>query len=278
MQLKPLGPYTPAPWTPGQPASFSQTWTFGDIIYSMIPIRLISAQSGPSDFYLRLENLDHLCKTVIGWPNGGTHSGRMTQKDFDLLAPLIEAQPYINKWAPYNGEAITHPLDNICCWFYGNVMDHGHYGRIYAKAVGLDPDQWEPAITQPWLTNVTPADLGHKKIVISKTDRYGNGQIHPVWQRIKAEGINDQAWFVGTDEEHANFEQDFQLRIQHYKTTDLLELAQVIAGCDLYIANQSVGLAIAQGLGVNFWCDHRKDNCTLEGCETYFKRPNAYYF
>jgi hypothetical protein len=274
MELRPLGPYTPAPWQPGEPATFSQTWTFGDIIYSMIPIRLL----GGGDFYLRLENLDHLCKTVIGWPNGGSHSGRMTKRDFDLLAPLIEAQPYITKWAPYNGEAITHPLDNICCWFYGNVMDHGHYGRIYAKAVGLDPDQWEPHITAPWLTNVKPRDLGTRKIVISKTNRYGNGQVAEVWRRFQAEQWNDRAYFVGTDEEHQNFEQDFQLKIPHYRTADLLELAEVIQGSELYIANQSVGMAIAQGLGVNFWCDHRKDNCTLDGCETYFRRPNGFYF
>jgi len=44
------------------------------------------------------------------------------------------------------------------------------------------------------------------------------------------------------------------------------------------VANQSVGMAIAQGLGVQFWCDHRKDNCDLDGCETYFKRPNGFYF
>jgi len=99
MELQPLGPYTPAPWKPADPGSLSQTWTFFDIIYSMIPIKLL----GGGDFYLRLNNLDTLCRDVIGWPDGGSHSGRMTQKDFDLLAPLIEAQPYITKWAHYIG-------------------------------------------------------------------------------------------------------------------------------------------------------------------------------
>jgi hypothetical protein len=79
------GPYEPAPYTPGDTLTFSQTWTFGDIIYSMIPIRLL----GGGEFYLRFENLDNLCQNVIGWRDGGNHSGRMTQKDFDLLAPLI---------------------------------------------------------------------------------------------------------------------------------------------------------------------------------------------
>lgn len=268
------GPYEPAPVEAGKPLTFSQTWTFGDIIYSLIPIRLL----GGGEFYLRLENLDHLCKTVIGWPNGGTHSGRMTQKDFDLLKPLIEAQPYIKKWAVYKDEAITHPLDNICCWFYGNQTDKGHYGRQYGLAVGLDPQQFEPEITKPWLTNVKRVKVPGKGIVISKTDRYGNGQVHPVWQRIVNEKWYDQALFVGTAEEHANYEADFKIKIQHYPTKDLLELAEVINGSDLYIGNQSVGMAIAQGLGVNFWCDHRKDNCTLEGCETYFKRENGLYF
>jgi hypothetical protein len=86
------GPYEPAPYKPGDTLTFSQTWTFGDIIYSMIPIRLL----GGGEFYLRFENLDNLCQNVIGWRDGGSHSGRMTQKDFDLLAPLIEAQPYLS--------------------------------------------------------------------------------------------------------------------------------------------------------------------------------------
>lgn len=268
------GPYTPAPVVEGQPLTFSQTWTFGDIIYSMIPIRLL----GGGEFYLRLENLDHLCSTVIGWPNGGSHSGRMTKKDFDLLKPLIEAQSYITKWAVYEGQAITHPLDNICCWFYGNQIDKGHYGRLYSLAVGLDPDQWEPEITRPWLTlgNNEPIRVPGKPIIVSKTDRYGNGQVHQVWQQMAAQ--SNQVLFVGTPEEHADYERDFGVKVQYYPTKDLLELAQVIAGGELYVANQSVGMAIAQGLGVQFWCDHRKDNCTLDGCETYFKRDNGFYF
>lgn len=90
--------------------------------------------------------------------------------------------------------------------------------------------------------------------------------------------LYEQAYFVGTAQEHQAFEEDFKIKIQHYPTSDLLELAQVIQACDLYIGNQSVGMAIAQGLGVNFWCEHRKDNCTLEGCETYFQRSNGFYF
>jgi hypothetical protein len=268
------GPYEPAPWNPGEPCTFSQTWTFGDVIYSMIPIRLL----GGGEFYLRLENLDTLCKTVIGWPNGGTHSGRMTQKDFDLLAPLIEAQPYITKWAPYNGEAITHPLDNICCWFYGNQIDRGHYGYQYSLAVGLDPKQWAPEISNPWLTNVKARKIPGKTIVISKTDRYGNGEVHEVWQNVVRQRWYEQAVFVGTPQEHANFEQDFGIKIEYVPTKDLLELAEVIQGSELYIGNQSVGMAIAQGLGVTFWCDHRKDNCDLDGCETYIRRANGSYF
>jgi hypothetical protein len=240
----------------------------------MIPIRLL----GGGEFYLRFENLDNLCQNVIGWRDGGSHSGRMTQKDFDLLAPLIEAQPYIKKWAKWEGQAITHPLDNICCWFYGNIIDKGHYGRLYSLAVGLDPDQFEPEITRPWLTNVKKTSVAGKHIVISKTDRYGNGQVHQVWRNIVEQEWYKQAVFVGTAEEHANYEEDFKIKLQHYKTEDLLELAEVINGSDLYIGNQSVGMAIAQGLGVNFWNDHRKDNCTLQGCETYFKRENGYYF
>jgi hypothetical protein len=58
--------------------------------------------------------------------------------------------------------------------------------------------------------------------------------------------------------------------IEHYPTADYLELARVIAGCSLFIGNQSCPYAMAEGL---------KKNAILESFyhapDCQFSRPNV---
>jgi hypothetical protein len=50
----------------------------------------------------------------------------------------------------------------------------------------------------------------------------------------------------------------------------MLELAQYIAGADLYIGNQSQGLALAIGLGVEQVCCEARVDMPLARNECYF--------
>jgi hypothetical protein len=50
----------------------------------------------------------------------------------------------------------------------------------------------------------------------------------------------------------------------------MLELAQYIAGADLYIGNQSQGLALAIGLGLEQICCEARVDMPLERNECYF--------
>jgi ADP-heptose:LPS heptosyltransferase len=80
--------------------------------------------------------------------------------------------------------------------------------------------------------------------------------------------------FVGTEEEHGNFN-GFCLpkfSIPHYKTPTLLQMAQVIAGSKVFVGNQSAPLAVAHGLCHNAVVETwpANPNCCL-------LRPNAIY-
>ena len=61
-------------------------------------------------------------------------------------------------------------------------------------------------------------------------------------------------------------------------TKTLLDVAELIAGCDTFIGNQSVALSIAIGLGKEYFCEARRD-LPIERNECYFPaQPNGSYF
>jgi hypothetical protein len=82
-------------------------------------------------------------------------------------------------------------------------------------------------------------------VVINRTARYHN--VGFPWKKV-AERFRDQSVFVGTEEEHREFVRECGWRLPHHKTRNFLELARVIAGCKLFIGNQSSPYAIAEGL------------------------------
>ena len=113
--------------------------------------------------------------------------------------------------------------------------------------------------------------------------RYLYGAPSDEWYSWVDNGLGDYGVFVGTEQEHADFEDMFKVKITYQKTNDLLELAQVIQGCEQFIGNQSVGLSIAIGLGKSYQCEVRKDyeaTKTPHGGygDTWFPRINGSYF
>lgn len=181
----------------------------------------------------------------------------MTKERAALLVPLLESQPYITK----------------CEWRdqpYGVRLETAI--RKFGKPKSLLADHYPhwlneevPHPTQPWLTvdakKVAP-------IVINRTARY-NAPSFP-WAKI-VQQLGDQAIFVGHANEHQQFSRAFG-PIKYYPTSDLLEVAEVIAGCELFIGNQSCAANIAEGL---------KQAMVLEEDPTipdlHIVRPNAWH-
>jgi len=259
--------------------------TFGDIVYSLCVMRMI----GPGDLYVRLNYHDEFAQKVLGWPNAGPASGRLTQKDFDIVAPLLEAQDWIGKVAVWTGEADSYPqlLDH---WKMHLIRGwQGNQTECYALTMGWDihnTDIKKKLLHEPWLTPVEPIRIPGKPIVVNRTNRHlhgaegGEGWIE---QKFIENQIGEYGVFVGTADEHAAWEETFKTKIHYQKTEDLLEVARLIQGSEMFVGNQSSALSIAIGLGKTYWCEVRADyerTKTPHGGygDTWFPRANGFYF
>ena len=84
--------------------------------------------------------------------------------------------------------------------------------------------------------------------------------------------------FVGLPDEYTAFCAATGWDIPFYPTNNMLELASVVAGANLFIGNQSQALALAIGLGTPYFCELRQDLPLLRN-ECYFpNQPNSTYF
>ena len=253
--------------------SFSHSGTFGDLIYSLAMVKHL----GGGDFYLRLNDMDRMAHRVLGVANAGDHKGEMTEAQFEALRPLMESLPYINSFKPYNGEEITHDLGE--CGFE-IVKQNGNYMYSYATGLGLDfYKHYKEFMYQPWLEINDPIRVPGKPIVVNRVNRhlYGCDPEAKAWKEFFKKGLSDMAVYVGKESEHAWFEESLGIKIQHYKTENILEVAQVIAGAEQFMGSQSMCLSIALGLGKTTVCECRKD-LPLQRNECYFIRPNVHYF
>jgi len=263
------------------PSNFHTSGTFGDTIYSLCVVKML----GGGNMYVRLNDLDRLARELLGWQDAGPAKGRYTQRDYDVLEPLLNAQDYLKTIAVWKDEPASYSF-NDHFKFHMIKGWQGNQTECYALTQGIDihtPENRKKLLLDPWLTPVTPIVIPGKPIVVNRTVRYLYGAPSDEWFTWVENGLAEYGVFVGSEKEHADFEELFKIKIQYYKTNDLLELAQVIQGCEQFIGNQSVALSIAIGLGKSYQCEVRKDyenTRTPHGGygDTWFPRINGFYF
>lgn len=228
----------------------------GDSIYSLPVIR----DNGPGI----------LCVADKPWTNPITPWIESARK-------LIEAQPYISALKIHQGEAINHDFSTF------RKIGH-HQGRtiaeLHATWTRLPCD-----INKPWLT-VEPNPDTAGKIVVNRTPRYNN-EFFP-WKRL-VDTFSEDMVFIGLPQEHQAFCDQYG-KVPYLPTNDLYEVAAAIAASEVYMANQSVGYAICEGLKHRSiqethlqWADciYARDNATycfdgflsFEACGKHFENP-----
>jgi hypothetical protein len=194
----------------------------------------------------------------------------MTQSDFDYMKDFMLTQEYITKFDildPATHE-ITHNLDRFRPLFVGHPTN---YIDIYANAFSLTHEEQGLVNSTPWLTVPMPTYVEGKPVVINRTQRWIPPTPGPAWAEFRAD-VEPNAVFVGLPEEYVAFKQQMGWDIPYHPTQTMLELAQVIAGAEAFIGNQSQAYALAVGLGVDdIVCEARVD-MPLERNECYFPR------
>jgi hypothetical protein len=247
---------------------YRHSGTFGDLIYSLSVVK----KMGGGTFAVHLENIEN-CVAQYGYrPEevDPAHKGRFRNKDFDLLRPLLSRQSYIDKVTVWTGD---HDVDLdrfrgvLFRGFEGNYVEAYHRTFNLPFDTGMYNETWLEADPKPVAS-----------IVINRTFRYrcpsGNGS----WQNLLAQAnISQNGIFVGTADEHEDFVKCTGFDIDHYQVKDFKELADVIAGADLFMGNQSAAYSIAMGLGKSSVLETIKIK-PLANNECYFPRDNCQYF
>jgi hypothetical protein len=250
---------------------FKHSGTYGDLIYSLPIVKYL----GGGEFYLHLDQINWIGHHYYHSPPSAVHQGRLTQEDFECLAPLLAAQDYITAVDVMTSNTeITHNLDRFRPAFVGHP---GNYVDMYAAEFGLT-DQQEQLRTTPWLTVPHKSTIDGRTVAIHRTDRWLPGQLSSQWAEWRDQGAEELAFFLGLPHEYELFKSATGWDIPYQQTSNLLEMAQYIAGADQFIGNQSVGLSLAIGLGVEYCCEARTD-LPLDRNECYFpNQPGGTYF
>ncbi len=212
---------------PNKPSqTFYHTGCIGDIIASLPIVRSLGGGS-----------------MIIGNHDPMMTGGRpMEGKRFASLAPLLSAQPYIS------GVTFNHGAKAD--------FDFQKFRQVMQPTKTLTESQvgWirkfhevPPVSMAPWLT-VTPSSDSKGSITIARTHRYRNN-LFPWRPFVLKHGKS--LIFLGYEDEYKDFIRSYggAGKVRLAKTTDLLRMAELIAGSALFVGNQSCHCWIAMGLG-----------------------------
>lgn len=219
-----------------QTLSFLHSSKLGDAVYSLPSIREVCRKyKTKARFYQRINN------KVINL-NTRQYENMMTAESFELLKPLLLAQEFIESAEIYEGQPIDINFDFLNQQKIG--MPYGSLMRYYFYAY---PDM-NCDLSEMWLDFVPvdkTVDIVQDSIIINRTDRYQNSWIN--YNFLNLNYTNFPIYFVGTKDEAASFH-ELVPRAMYLNVDDFNDLACAIANCKLFIGNQSLGFAIAEGL------------------------------
>lgn len=247
---------------------YKHSGTAGDLIYSLDIVK----KMGVGTFAIALGNIEK-CVAQYGYRPEDVapeHRGRFTNKDFQLLEPLLKRQSYINDVVAWNGKHdinLDHFRSYIYRKFEGNIIEayHGAFNLPFTKENYSDV----------WIEADPRREAA---VVVNRTNRYLDPASEEVWlQMCRDADLENNGIFVGVPNEHEEFVKMTGCNIKYRAVKDFKELADVIAGADLFLGNQSMAYSIATGLGKETMLEIHKIK-PLEYSECYFPRPGASYF
>jgi len=182
-------------------------------------------------------------------------SSMMNQYAFDMVRPLLLAQPYIESVEVWTGQQCYVDLDAHRTRQLGLP-----YGSIHRWIGYLHPDM-QTDLSKPWIHinryDNKSASLIYRLeeetdrvrdnyILINRTTRYNNQWL----TYFSLEKYKDRLLFAGLPDEHEKFQKDWNFELPLLKVKDFYELAVAIKSCKFFIGNQSMCYAIAEGLKV----------------------------
>lgn len=250
--------------------TYAHSGAMGDIIYSLPVIK----HFGPGTLYIKLHANEHVARRFgYDGPVPEYHKNRLTEVDYEMIRPLLEVQTYIGQvgWTEDKDMQATYDLDNFRGVLFRTFR--GNYLEGYFKTFNIP--YTEEDIIKPWLFAV-PKRIA--PIVVSRSFRYRNKLSLDRWHRyVSLPNFDNNSIFIGLLEEYQDFCKEFNTKLPYCQCKDFLEMAEVIAGCDMFIGNQTFAYSLAQGLGKSTSLEIIDDRPLLLN-ECYFKREDCTYF
>ena len=234
---------------------FFHSGDFGDIIYALPTIRALGGG-----------------KLIIGPSTRWKTRLAMTPMHVDLLRPLLKLQPYLH--GVEFSETAPPETDLDLNQFREYLITEHEHMRNGARRLNLAETHLYTfklpleECDRAWLTVDQMEVILDRPVLFHRSARWRNFDFP--WAKLMARHAH-HAVFVGLESEHAEFVKDWG-EIPYRPTRDFLELARLIAGCRLYVGNQSLPYALCEGL---------KHTSILEvwpeGPNCLFNRKNAIY-
>lgn len=216
---------------------FYHSGDLGDVIYSLPTVKVL----GGGDFFLGPD-------LRVPMPI----REKFTPERAALIIPLLESQNYIlsAQYAKEMPEPTSYDLNEMRRLLSTSqpldVSPGFNLARCYLKFFNFDlgHDRFK------WL-DVPP--VAKERVIINRSERYRDPNFR--WDLILNKYRSSIA-FIGLKHEHADFVKRWG-PVSRIETKNLLEAAQVIAGAELFVGNQSCCYSIAEGL---------KQQAILEKC------------
>lgn len=180
----------------------------------------------------------------------------LNKKLFDMIKPLVEAQPYIHSFVRYDGQKVDLDFDVI----RGKTDVNMPHGMLPAWIMYAYPDLWcdlsKAWLHLPELPEPLPIqDFVRGKVIINFTERYRS---HAPLDYYFLKPYVPDLLFAGTEKEHWIFCNKWGLSIPRLEVLDFLEYAYALQSCKFLLGNQSFSWNI---------CDAMKTPRVLEVCK-----------
>lgn len=222
---------------------FAHSGKIGDLLYGLCFCKDMADFSGDHKFNF------HILTDLLYEPNAMVSDTSqaipfLSKKDAEFLLPFLKAQPFINK-VTYGSDLHEYGDNIVLVSDHANEPINTFTGDIrqwyYSNSTIVFPKEyWKP------IFSVKPDYKFKDKILFTLTPRYVNCYINfNILERYK-----DNMVFLGTEKEYNDFCQKYFKMDYAGKFTNLLEIAQILAGAKGYMANPTGLYAVAEGLKI----------------------------
>lgn len=163
----------------------------------------------------------------------------------DGIDSFLLSQPYIGDVSRARRTVLNPEYVNFDKACYLPTWTREHFIYSYMRVTHT---VFESVNLSPWIEGYDKTPNGYA--VINVTDRYRDKFFSWKSEVSRLKGKYNDVYFVGSRQEFTSFPYRSGLKYQY--TTDVKELCAVIAGANEFSGNQSLALALRQGLGLPY--------------------------